>query len=246
MADDRNDGPNDGPNDGGSLAALTGGDTLFARLRAACAGDWARYTGHEFVRRLGDGTLPEACFRHYLIQDYLFLIHFARAYALAAYKSDTLEDIRAAAQTVSALVDTEMSLHVKYCAGWGIGEAEMRAAPEAAANMAYTRFVLERGMAGDVLDLHTALAPGVVGYAEIALMLDADPATRRDNNPYAEWIDAYAGDDYCAVALGAVARLDDLAARRGGDGRFDALSATFGAATRLEVGFWDMGLAQSS
>jgi len=37
--------------------------------------------------------LPEQCFRHYLVQDYLFLIHFARAYALAAYKSETLADI---------------------------------------------------------------------------------------------------------------------------------------------------------
>jgi thiaminase/transcriptional activator TenA len=66
------------------------GGSLFARLRAAAADDWEAYTGHEFVRRLADGSLPEECFRHYLIQDYLFLIHFARAYALAAYKSETL------------------------------------------------------------------------------------------------------------------------------------------------------------
>ena len=38
-----------------------------------------KYTGHAFVRQLAAGTLPERCFRHYLIQDYLFLIHFARA-----------------------------------------------------------------------------------------------------------------------------------------------------------------------
>ncbi len=54
-------------------------DSLFARLRAAAADDWEAYTGHAFVRRLGDGSMPEECFRHYLIQDYLFLIHFARA-----------------------------------------------------------------------------------------------------------------------------------------------------------------------
>ena len=32
-------------------------------------------------------------------------------------------------------------------------------------------FVLERGMAGDLLDLHVALAPCIVGYAEIAAEL---------------------------------------------------------------------------
>ena len=54
------------------------------------------YVEHPFVQGLGDGTLPEAAFRHYLVQDYLFLIQFARAYGLAAYKADTLAEIRAA------------------------------------------------------------------------------------------------------------------------------------------------------
>ncbi len=105
------------------------GDSLFTRLRAAAAAEWQAYTGHEFVRRLGDGSLPEACFRHYLIQDYLFLIHFARAYALAAYKSETLADIRDAVRSDAAIVDTEMSLHVRYCADWGLTEEALAGAP---------------------------------------------------------------------------------------------------------------------
>ena len=63
---------------------------FFGRLKETCSDKWQAYTNHEFVCQIGQGTLPEACFRHYLIQDYLFLIHFARAYALAAYKADTL------------------------------------------------------------------------------------------------------------------------------------------------------------
>ncbi len=35
-----------------------------------------------------------------------------------------------------------------------------------------TRFVLDRGMAGDLLDLHVALAPCVLGYAEIGTALE--------------------------------------------------------------------------
>ena len=174
------------------------GDSLFARLRSAAAAEWQAYTGHEFVRRLADGSLPEACFRHYLIQDYLFLIHFARAHALAAYKSETLADIRVAVRAVAAIVDTETSLHVKYCAGWGLTEDALAAAPEATATMAYTRYVLEKGGSGDVLDLYVALAPCIVGYAEIGAALAADPATRTDGNPYAEWIAMYAGADYQA------------------------------------------------
>ncbi|MYE01724.1 MAG: thiaminase II, partial [Alphaproteobacteria bacterium] len=39
---------------------------LFDRLKQAAAADWQAYIGHPFVKAVGDGSLPEACFRHYL------------------------------------------------------------------------------------------------------------------------------------------------------------------------------------
>jgi thiaminase/transcriptional activator TenA len=208
-------------------------------LKEANAVDWHAYTGHEFVRQLADGTLPEAAFRRYLVQDYLFLIQFARAYALAAYKSDTLADIRQASASLANIAEREMTLHVTFCKGWGVSEAEMEATPEARETMAYTRFVLERGMAGDLLDLHVALSPCLIGYAEIAKRIG--PAA--SNNPYRAWVEAYASQDYQGVAAREIAVLDSLMERRGGPGRFTSLSATFGAACRLEADFWQMGLA---
>ena len=215
---------------------------LLTTLRVECP-DWLPYIDHDFVRGLADGTLPEICFRHYLVQDYLFLIQFARAYALAAYKSETLDDIGNAMRACSAIVDTEMGLHVKFCAGWGITEAEMAATDEAAATMAYTRYVLERGLAGDLLDLQVALAPCVLGYAEIGLTLAQDPATLREGNPYGDWIDMYAGDEYQNVAREASSFIEGLAQRRGGEARLESLRKTFGEATRLEIAFWNQGLA---
>jgi thiaminase (transcriptional activator TenA) len=224
------------------MSDLAGNDSLYIRLRETCAEDWRAYTEHDFVARLADGSLPEEAFRHYLKQDYLFLIHFARAYALAAYKADDMADMRAAATHVTALLDTEMSLHVDYCAGWGIAEADIHATPESKATMAYTRFVLERGMAGDVLDLYVALAPCVIGYGEIGKRLIGDPATRLDGNPYRKWIEMYGGDDYRAGMKDAIATLDRAAARRETPQRFDGLARTFRQATRLEADFWQMGL----
>jgi thiaminase/transcriptional activator TenA len=217
---------------------------LFPRLRAA-APSWERYVAHPFVDGLRDGTLPDVAFRHYLGQDYLFLIHFARAYALAAYKADTLADIRDAAAGMRAIVDTEMALHVEYCAGWGLTEAEMQALPESSATMAYTRYVLEKGHQGDLLDLYVALAPCVIGYGEIGARLAGDPATVRDGNPYASWIDMYSGDDYQPAARAHAETLDRLWQRRAGKGRLDELARVFEEATRLEADFWQMGLDAS-
>ena len=203
---------------------------------------WPAYTRHEFVMRLARGDLPEAAFRRYLVQDYLFLLHFARAWGLAVYKSDRLAEMRRAQRLVAATLDVEIGLHIDYCRGWGLDEPRMAAEPEALETIAYTRFVLDRGLAGDRLDLEVALAPCVIGYAEIARDRAADPATKLDGNPYREWLDMYAGDEYQQLAREAMAALDEQFSLRGGEGRIKSLSANFTAATRLEAAFWQMGL----
>lgn len=217
-------------------------NSLFARLRDACAEDWEAYVAHPFVRGIQSGTLAAACFKHYLVQDYLFLIHFGRAYALAAYKADTLEDIRAAAESLRVITEVEMGLHVEFCQDWGLTEEQMQAAPEAEENMAYTRYVLERGMAGDVLDLHVALAPCMCGYADIGKRLAEDPATVWDGNPYRAWIEMYASDEYQEGTEQAMRAMDRLFERRAGENRMPDLVRTFEQATRLEIGFWQMGM----
>jgi thiaminase/transcriptional activator TenA len=219
-----------------------GTDTLFDALKEKCRSEWEKYCRHEFVQRIGDGTLPEKCFRHYLMQDYLFLIHFSRAWALAAYKADNLTDMRTAAENLNAHINVEMNLHLKYCTGWGITEQDLESLEESPANMAYTRYVLERGLAGDILDLHVALAPCIIGYAIIGSSLFKDSATRLAGNPYCEWIEMYAGEEYQTVALNAICHLDVLASSRMGTNRMVSLAKTFKQATVLEIGFWEMGL----
>ena len=150
--------------------------------------------------------------RRSLIQDYLFLIEFARAYALAVYKSPKLADMREAAAGLSAILDVEMNLHVKLCAGWGLSPHDLERGPPAAVEMlAYTRYVLDTGMRGDLLALQVALAPCVIGYAKIAARLSARPEALVEKNLYREWIAEYAGAPYQAVAAKARAHLERLA-----------------------------------
>lgn len=226
----------------GSLSHYLPDYQLYPQLRDAMAETWQAYVAHPFVAQLAAGTLPEAGFRHYLGQDYLFLIQFARAYALAAYKADTLAEIRSAAAGMSAIIDTEIKLHVDYCAGWGLDQDDMEALPEASATMAYTRYVLEKGLQGDLLDLYVALAPCVIGYGEIGARLAADPDTRHEGNPYASWIALYSGDEYQEVSRAHAETLDRLWEERAGGARLHQLAATFAQATQLEADFWQMGL----
>jgi len=225
-----------------SLSRYLPDSQLYPHLRDANAEVWQAYIAHPFVAQLAAGTLPDVCFRHYLGQDYLFLIHFARAYALAAFKADRLAELRAAAAGMTAILDGELALHVDYCSSWGLDEDDMEALPEAAATMAYTRYVLEKGLQGDMLDLYVALAPCVIGYGEIGRRLADDPQTKMAGNPYASWIAMYAGDDYQEVARRHAETLDQLWQQRAGGERTRQLSQTFEQATRLEIDFWQMGL----
>lgn len=216
-------------------------DGLYRRLRAAGAPAWRAYTWHPFVQALAAGTLPPAAFRRYLIQDYLFLVHFARAFALAAYKAESFPAFRAKIEAVSALLH-ETTMHLGYCAEWGIPEAVILAEAEAPETIAYTRWVLDRGIAGDILDLEVALAPCTVGYGEIALLIEASPTRNRMNNPYESWIAMYASPGYQALAASSAARLDALGESHGGAARLPVLAADFTKAARLEADFWTMGL----
>ena len=76
--------------------------SFFERLKTEASAEWRAYTEHPFTKGLADGSLAEAAFRHYLVQDYLFLTEFARAYALSVYKSPKLADMREAAAGLSA------------------------------------------------------------------------------------------------------------------------------------------------
>ncbi|CAM5416706.1 Thiaminase-2 OS=Afipia felis OX=1035 GN=tenA PE=4 SV=1 [Afipia felis] len=214
---------------------------IFDRLKTAAVADWQSYVDHDFVRQMGEGTLPQAAFRTYLVQDYLFLIQFARAYALATYKSRTLADMKAAQAGLAAILD-EMDLHVRLCGRWGLSPEDIEAAPEHQATVAYTRFVLDCGAAGDLLDLHVALAPCVIGYAEIGRNLAPNGIEALGDHPYREWIAEYAGEAYQDVAAKARRHLDDLAARAMTERRFNELAASFGKASQLEAAFWQMGL----
>lgn len=214
----------------------------FAEWRRT-AEDWDAYVRHPFVQGLGDGTLPRGAFLNYLAQDYRFLIHFSRAWALGAVKAGTLAEMRACIATVDALVNHEMPLHIRLCAGAGISAEELERTPEAPENLAYTRYVLEAGYSGDFLDLLAALAPCVLGYGEIGLRLAREGAA---DTPYRDWIGTYAGEDYQRACREVGALIDGaVSARLGGAPetlpRWRELADRFATATRLEAAFWGLG-----
>ena len=206
--------------------------------------NWLLYTKHEFINKLSNDTLKEEKFLNYLIQDYLFLIQFSKAWSLAILKSDNLEEMKIAASTVNDLINFEMELHITLCANYGISISDLENADEENANIAYTRYVLELGYSGDFLDLLSALAPCVLGYGEIGLNCqNSNPKTLM----YKKWIETYSSIEYQDVCKNVSGLIDKAFLLRLGTNfentyKWKKVNQIFKKATLLEVDFWNMAI----
>ncbi|KFY72822.1 hypothetical protein V501_07181 [Pseudogymnoascus sp. VKM F-4519 (FW-2642)] len=203
---------------------------------------WQKHTEHRFLERLADGTLPVELFKNYLIQDYLYLVQYARATALAGYKAKTLDEIAASATVVTHIIH-EMNLHVEYCEAFGVSKEQILATEEDEACTAYTRYVLDVGHSEDWFALQIAMAPCLIGYGVIARRLYDDPLTKREGNIYWKWIENYVADDFAeAVKVGS-----DTIEKHAlllSPSRLEELVKIFIHATNMETGFWNMGEGQ--
>jgi thiaminase/transcriptional activator TenA len=209
----------------------------------ACHQEWHTYTQHEFIQHLAKGTLAPACYLHYLKQDFLFLKQYARAYALAIYKADSLADMRTALTSVTALLASEINHHLDYCSTWGVTESDLEAEDEDFGTVAYTRYVMDAGMKGNIVDLYVALAPCFIGYAEIGRNLAENACTERQGNPFESWIKLYSGAQFQQGVMQSAEHIDKLLAdidcqsQRGQD-----LIKIFRTAIQMEITFWQQAL----
>jgi thiaminase/transcriptional activator TenA len=169
--------------------------TAFAdELRQAAEPIWAAQHEHPFVRGIGAGNLDAAKFRHYVRQDYLFLVEYARLLALGCARAPELDDMTRFARLAESVLGSEMELHRSYAAEWGISAAELEAERPTATTRAYADFLVRTAALGDYGELVAALLPCMWGYHEIATGLAA--RGRPSNELYARWIDEYASAEF--------------------------------------------------
>ena len=210
----------------------------YQTLRHNCP-SWDDYIQHDFVKQLAAGTLASDSFRHYLVQDYLYLIHYTRVMALSVYKSDTLAQMRVGQAGINAMLDMEIGMYLDFCRQWSIPLEQVENAPEYAMTIAYSRYILDAAMSGSLAELYAAIAPCLMGYGEIGKRIKEQGFIT--GNPYQPWLDVFSSDDFQAITAQNEAQINTLLADAS-PAQANKFQRLFNTATRMEVNFWQQAL----
>ena len=198
---------------------------------------YARILAHPFLDGLTDGTLPTDCFRHYVVQDALYLRDYARALSLTGVRSRSEDVLVMFDEHALGAVSVERSLHEGFFRELGVTREQLGSSPMAPTTLAYTSYLLRVATLGDFHQALGAVLPCYWIYAQVGTAL----LQRGSPNPmYQRWIDTYGGEEFQAVVDSVLDVTDEVCEELTPAQRY-ATKDAFVATSRYEWMFWNMG-----
>jgi len=94
------------------------------------------------LAKLSDGTLSGEVFRHYILQDTLYLNHYARCLAIVAAKAPDNAKVMRFLNSAQKAIQVEQGLHSGILARFGVTPEDVAVAEPAPNGFAYTSFLM--------------------------------------------------------------------------------------------------------
>jgi thiaminase/transcriptional activator TenA len=200
---------------------------------------WDAQMEHPFVVELAEGTLDEDAFRHWVEQDYRYLLDYARVFAIAGTKADDEPTMTHLLGVAHEILDFEMDLHREFAANHDLTREDLENVRKAPTCVAYTNFLVRTAHEGSIAEIAAAIYPCGQGYLDVAEHM-ADLAT--EDHRYTPFIEKYTSDEFRE----AVAWMREFVDRTGeqSPGEHEALREAFLTSARLEHEFWEMAYTQ--
>lgn len=213
-------------------------DRLYDRVKPV----WEMSHGHPFVKGLGEGTLDREKFRFYMIQDYLYLIDYAKLFALGVVKARDVATMGRFASLLDGIMNTEMDLHRQYAKRFGISEKELEEAEPSPTTLAYSHYMLHVSQNGTLAELVASLLACMWLYYDIGCRLNEIPGAR-DHQFYGDWIKMYSGEEFEQLTQWCIQLMDQEAEGKP-ERELNRLEEIFLTTSRFEYMFWDMAYHQ--
>jgi len=186
---------------------------------------------HAFIRQLAAGTLSPEVFKFYLQQDARYLDDFSRALAITGTKAPDSTQLLRFLEFARGAIVTERALHESYFQEFDVQPGAERSP----ACFSYTNFLLLTACRASYEVSVAALLPCFWIYREAGLHIHREATP---DNPYARWIETYAGEEFGEAveqAIDTTDRVGEQASTR----QKAAMLEHFVISGRLEWMFWD-------
>lgn len=202
---------------------------------------WDACAETPFVRELKSGKLPFEKFKQYMIQDSIYLKHYARIYGKAIYHSTALRDIQVYYSVLSFVTDTESAVRLNYLHQFGMTDDDIEIIEPLAENQEYIDYMFEIAERGNICEILMTVLPCMVSYSYIFRKVAADPESK--NSRYLDFIQDYADDKYYEDCKAWCEFVDTKCSKLSAEDQ-KRLSAIFEKASVLELNFWKMAYSE--
>ena len=207
-------------------------------LRDRFDAQWrATHYDHPFVKAIGDGSLSLDRFSYFMRQDYLFLIDYARAIAIASAKSPDVESMGRWAKMLDETLNSEMALHRSFCADFGITVEELARTRPSPATVSYTQHLVATAYSGSIAEIAAAMLPCQWGYDDAGRRL-AKNLTAAEGSLHARWVQGYNAPGYRDVTAW-LREFTDRLAEQTSEGERERMATLFEESLRQEWLFWE-------
>lgn len=193
-----------------------------------------------FNAELAAGTLASERFRHYVIQDSLYLNTYSRALSISSAKAPDAEAMLRWAKSAQEALEVERILHAGFLEQFGVSEQDLLSAEKSPVCAGYSNFILATAATGSYEELVGAVLPCFWIYWHVGQEIARYAAP---NNPYQAWIDTYNSDVFGNAVKAVIEITDKTAAAASEDGRARMRKA-FEIGSLYEWMFWDSAYRQ--
>ncbi|GAA0441931.1 thiaminase II [Lentibacillus halophilus] len=209
-------------------------DRIFKRVEPL----WNSYLEHPFVKGIGDGTLDVEKFKHFMKQDYIYLMEYSRIFAIGASKARDLKTMTIFANLLHGTMNEEMDLHREYASKFGITKDELEATEPSATVTAYTSYMLNKAQSGGVENAIAAVLACAWSYNFIGNELATWP-NGTEHELYGNWVKMYSSDAFANIAKNCIDLIDDIGKDKP-EHELKELEEIVVKTSYFEYMFWDM------
>ena len=160
---------------------------------------WERCLNTPFVQGIGNGTLDEACFKGYIVDDSLYLREYTKVFAWGILHSHDMDEIRSYYSLLAFIRESEDRTRQYYLERYQLTDRAIQSLPLRPENRAYVDYMIAAAREGQgAAECMMACLPCMLSYGWIfGELIRRCPGVK--NTPYWPFVRDYAGNLYETV-----------------------------------------------